>query len=120
LSADRTFAALSDATRRAILELLREHEELAAGEIAGRFPRISRPAVSKHLRVLRESGLVRAEERGRENLYRLDAAPLAEVQRDWLDGFAPLWEQSLERLKVAAERPRPPGARPGSHRRRSR
>jgi DNA-binding transcriptional ArsR family regulator len=103
LSADRVFAALSDATRRGILDLLREHEDLSAGEIARRFPRISRPAVSKHLRVLRQAGLVRAAERGREHHYRLDARPLAEVQRTWLDEFAPFWEQSLERLKDQAE-----------------
>ena len=61
-SADRVFGALSDPTRRAILDLLREHQEMTAGDIAGRFQRISRPAVSKHLRVLREAGLVHATE----------------------------------------------------------
>ena len=106
LTADLVFGALSDATRRAILDLLREHQELTAGDIAGRFQRISRPAVSKHLRVLREAGLVHATERGRENRYRLDARPLAEVQRNWLDEFAPHWEHSLELLKQRAETPR--------------
>jgi DNA-binding transcriptional ArsR family regulator len=106
LAPDRIFAALADSTRRAILELLRDHERLTAGEVAASFPTISRPAVSKHLRVLREAGLVRAQERGRENHYTLDAQPLAEIQRDWLDGFAPHWEQSLQRLKTEAEKAR--------------
>ena len=50
---------------------------------------MSRAAVSKHLRVLREAGLVRARERGRAWHYSLDAGPLAEVYRDWLESFAP-------------------------------
>jgi DNA-binding transcriptional ArsR family regulator len=103
LAADDVFAALADPTRRAILDLLREHASLTAGEIAARFSTISRPAVSKHLRVLRNARLVRAEERGRENHYTLQAEPLREVQREWLDRFTPYWEQSLERLKQQAE-----------------
>lgn len=103
--ADRVFGALTDATRRAILDLLREHGRMTAGEIADRFPRLSRPAVSKHLRVLREAGLVHAEERGRENHYTLDARPLADIQRGWLEAFAPHWERSLDRLKRRAELP---------------
>ena len=109
-SPDRIFSALSDATRRAILDLLRVEDELGAGEIADRFATISRPAVSKHLRVLREAGLVRAAARGRENRYTLDAEPLGHVQQGWLDRFAPYWEQSLERLKRSAEAA--PGSRP--------
>ncbi len=105
-SPDRVFGALSDGTRRAILDLLRTEEELAAGEIADRFPAISRPAVSKHLRVLREAGLVHAAEHGRENRYTLDAEPLGVVQMEWLDRFAPHWEKSLRRLKRQAESPR--------------
>ena len=73
-SADRIFGALADPTRRAILELLREHRSLPAGAIAARCPDISRPTVSKHFPCLRDARLVRAEERGRENHYTLDAA----------------------------------------------
>jgi DNA-binding transcriptional ArsR family regulator len=102
--ADAVWSALADQTRRAALDLLRERETLTAGEIAASFPAISRPAVSKHLRVLRSAGLVRAEERGREWHYRLDAAPLGQLQREWLDRFAPFWQESLARLKAAAER----------------
>ncbi len=100
-----TFAALADPTRRAILDLLRERETLTAGEIASRFPRVSRPAVSRHLRVLREARLVRAREYGREWRYTLDARPLAQVYRAWLERFAPLWEESLARLKRQVEDP---------------
>ena len=106
MSADRTFAALADPTRRSILEILRDEECLTAGDLAARFPAISRPAVSKHLRVLRDAQLVAAEGRGREIHYTLDVRPLAEVHRGWLDSFAPHWEQSLRRLKRQAERRR--------------
>ena len=108
MATDAVFAALADPTRRAILDLLREHATLTAGGIAGRFTGISRPAVSKHLRVLREAGLVRTEERGREHHYTLDAEPLGELQRRWLDRFAPHWDASLRRLKAEAETDRAP------------
>lgn len=97
------FAAVADPTRRSILEALREQPTLTAGEIAARFPRISRAAVSKHLRVLREARLVRARERGREWHYRLDPAPLGAIYAEWLAAFAPLWEESLARLKRQVE-----------------
>jgi DNA-binding transcriptional ArsR family regulator len=103
LAADLVFGALADPTRRGILDLLRERERLTAGEIASQFPSISRPAVSKHLGVLRAAGLVHAEERGRENHYTLDAEPIGQVQREWLDQFAPFWDESLRRLKARAE-----------------
>ena len=97
------FGALADPTRRSILDLLRERPTLTAGEIAAQFPRISRPAVSKHLRVLRQARLVRARERGREWHYSLDPRPLAEIYRDWLVRFAPFWEESLIQLKRQVE-----------------
>jgi DNA-binding transcriptional ArsR family regulator len=98
------FSALADPTRRSILDLLRDGEgTLTAGEIAAHYPRVSRAAVSKHLRVLREARLVRARERGREWHYILDARPLAGVYRDWLESFAPYWEDSLGRLKRQVE-----------------
>ena len=97
------FAALADPTRRAILDLLRERQTLTAGEIAAQFPQISRAAVSKHLGVLRRARLVRTRERGREWHYRLDPRPLAEIYQEWLSRFAPLWEESLQRLKRQVE-----------------
>ena len=97
------FGALADPTRRSILDLLRGKTSLTAGEIAARYPRVSRAAVSKHLRVLREARLVRARERGREWHYSLDARPLATVYREWLESFAPYFEESLGRLKRQVE-----------------
>lgn len=82
-----TAAAIADPVRREIVERL-AGGELGAGEIASAFP-ISRPAVSRHLRVLRESGLVTSRVRGQERVYALDRAPLAELDR-WLDRFRPL------------------------------
>ncbi len=102
------FTALADPTRRSILELLRDDTSLTAGGIAARFPRMSRAAVSKHLRVLRQARLVKAREQGREWHYSLDARPLAKVYGDWLSAFAPYWEESLERLKRQVEAPREP------------
>jgi DNA-binding transcriptional ArsR family regulator len=100
---DAAFAALADSTRRAVLELLRDHSTLTAGELAAAFPDISRPAVSKHLRILRDAGLVRAEQRGREWHYALDPAPLAAIQQRWLATFVPLFDESLGRLKIRVE-----------------
>ncbi|MCH8065671.1 MAG: helix-turn-helix transcriptional regulator [Chloroflexi bacterium] len=73
-----------------MLDLLRDRETLSAGEIAAQFPHISRAAVSKHLRVLRQSRLVKAREQGRQRLYRLDPLPLAALYHDWLGSFAPV------------------------------
>ena len=67
------------------------------------FPSVTRASVSKHLRVLRESGLVYAREQGREWHYALNAAALGDVYVQWLSKFAPLWEESLQRLKRQAE-----------------
>ena len=94
----KVFRALADPTRRRILQMLGDGE-MRAGDVAAGFP-ISRPAVSKHLRVLREAGLVHERREGRLRLYRADPAPLAEL-RDWLDGY---WAGRLSALKEVAER----------------
>ena len=100
---DAVFEALADPTRRAVLELLRATSVMTAGDLSAAFPAISRPAVSRHLRVLREAGLVIAEQHGREWRYSLDPAPLAGVTQQWFAQFAPLWEETLENLKRRAE-----------------
>jgi DNA-binding transcriptional ArsR family regulator len=102
---ERVFEALADPTRRGILELLRREETLAAGEIASRFGGISRPAVSRHLRVLRDAGLLTADERGREWHYRLNVEPLLAMQEEWLAPFVALGETALRRLKRRVESP---------------
>ena len=83
----RVLAALADPVRREIVELLAAGEA-GAGEIAARVP-VTRPAVSRHLRVLREAGLVTSEIRAQRRVYRLDRAPLAELDA-WLERFRPL------------------------------
>lgn len=93
-------AAIADPTRRRVLELVRDRE-LPAGAIAGEFT-ISRPAVSRHLRVLREAGLVHERREGRLRLYRADARPLEEL-RSWLDAY---WSGRLAALKALAEEDR--------------
>ena len=90
-------AAISDPIRRRVLELVRDRE-LPAGELAAEFD-VSRPAVSRHLRVLRDAGLVRERRQGRLRLYRADPAPLAEL-REWIDGY---WSGRLGALKRIAE-----------------
>jgi DNA-binding transcriptional ArsR family regulator len=100
---DAVFEALADPTRRAVLELLLAKKVLSAGDLAAAFPSISRPAVSRHLRVLRDAELVTAVRDGREWRYSINPAPLAEVTQSWFARFAPLWEESLRRLKDRAE-----------------
>jgi DNA-binding transcriptional ArsR family regulator len=90
-------AAIADPIRRRVLELVRD-EELPAGRLAAEFA-VSRPAVSRHLRVLREAGLVRERRDGRLRLYRADAAPLAEL-RGWLERY---WDERLDALRTLAE-----------------
>lgn len=83
-------AALADPVRREIVETLADGE-IGAGDIAARFP-VSRPAISRHLRVLREAGLVVSEVRGQRREYRLVRAPLADLDR-WLGRFRPLQDR---------------------------
>ena len=90
-------AALADPIRRRVLELVRD-EELPAGRLADEFD-VSRPAVSRHLRVLREAGLVHERRDGRLRLYRANPAALAEL-RAWLDAY---WSGRLDALKQIAE-----------------
>ncbi len=78
--------------------------EVAAGDLCAEFS-ISRPAVSRHLRVLREAGLVSVQERGRERLHRLETAPLERVQ-GWLDGFRDPWAHRLDALATEVHRTR--------------
>lgn len=96
-------AALVDPTRRTILELL-AGGELDAGEIAARFP-ISRPAVSRHLRLLRELGLVHVRAEAQRRVYSLEPAPLAELD-EWLSRYRGFWENRLDALGTELKRGR--------------
>lgn len=96
---DEALRAVADPTRRAILRLVRDHE-LPAGEIAARFPEMSRPAVSQHLRVLADAGLVDVRPAGNRRLYRWRP----EGMQDAAAFIEELWADRLTRLKLAAER----------------
>ena len=91
------FAALGDPTRRAIFEQLRAGPR-SVGELAGTLP-VSRPAVSQHLRVLREAGLVTDRKEGTRRLYRVAPQGVAEL-RDYLNGF---WDEVLAEFKDNVE-----------------
>jgi DNA-binding transcriptional ArsR family regulator len=97
---DLVFRAIADPTRREILRLLRARQ-YTVGEIAGNFS-VSRPAISKHLRVLRSAGLVRSERRGAASRCTLNARPLRAVD-DWLRDYETFWAQSLRDLKSYLE-----------------
>lgn len=94
------FQAIADPTRRSVLELLTDRE-LPVGEISGHFA-ISRPAVSKHLRVLAEAGLVKERKVGRETRYRLEPEPLQELKR-WLAYYDRFWDNKLNQLQRLVE-----------------
>jgi DNA-binding transcriptional ArsR family regulator len=99
-SPEATFQALADPTRRAVLDLLRRGSQ-PAGEIAGAFP-VSRPAISKHLRLLRRAHLVREHREGRHRVYQLNPDPLRAVD-SWLDQYRNFWTMSLTNLKNFVE-----------------
>jgi len=92
---DLTFAALSDPTRRAILDQL-VHGVATVGQLAEPFD-ISRPAISKHLRVLERAGLVNRQRDGRVSRCGLDASPMKDAA-DWVDRYRRFWDQQLDQL----------------------
>ncbi|WP_211748003.1 metalloregulator ArsR/SmtB family transcription factor [Paenibacillus sp. Marseille-Q4541] len=94
------FQALADPTRREVLYLLR-NGEMPVKAISEQFP-ISRTAVSKHLHVLSDAGLVKERKVGRETRYRLHAEPLTEL-KDWLSYFDQFWDNKLGMLKYIVE-----------------
>ncbi|MEU9608025.1 metalloregulator ArsR/SmtB family transcription factor [Streptomyces sp. NPDC048057] len=122
------FDVLGDPVRRRILELLAAGEQ-PSGAVAAVIRKefgISQPAVSQHLKVLREAGFASVRADGARRLYAVEPAPLREVDA-WLDRFRGFWEQRLDALgtelargkrerRVAAERRSPTGARPPENR----
>ena len=109
-----SFQAIADPTRRAMLDLLREGRK-PAGAIAEAFP-VSRPAISKHLRLLRHAHLVRETREGRNRIYELNPEPLRAVE-SWLEKYRVFWTQSLDNLKAMVEMEfAPPGTTGISHR----
>ena len=96
-------AALADPTRRRIVEVLAEGER-SAGDLAAHFP-AARPGVSRHLRVLREHGLVRSRVDGRRRMYSLDPGPLDELDA-WLAQYRTFWQNRLDALETEIHRQR--------------
>ena len=94
------FHAIADPTRRAILDHLRRGE-LGAGEIADRFS-VSRPAIARHVRVLRKAGLVRERRQAQKRFYSLEPNGLAEIDR-WLQPYRLFWSARLVDLKTFVE-----------------
>jgi DNA-binding transcriptional ArsR family regulator len=112
---DRTFAALSDPTRRALLARLVERKSLSVSELAQPFS-MSLPAVMKHLDVLSDAGLIAREKTGRTVACRLTAQPMEQAM-NWLNRYARFWSESFDRLAALLEEepwPNPPSPAPAS------
>ena len=101
LHLDRTFAALADPTRRAILTRLEQFEPLSVTDLARPFP-VSLPAVMKHLAVLSDAGLIVREKKGRTVSCRLKPGAMAEA-KDWLDRYQRFWTDAIDRLVRVVE-----------------
>jgi DNA-binding transcriptional ArsR family regulator len=97
---DAVFRAIADPTRREILSLLRGRQR-TVGEIAGNF-RVSRPAISKHLRLLRSAGLVVTRKHGAARLCGLNAKPLRAID-EWLRDYEMFWRETMQNLKSYVE-----------------
>lgn len=98
---DRTFAALSDPTRRAMIARLGDEEALSVSELARPFT-ISLPAVMRHLDVLSDAGLITRAKTGRTVACRLAAGPMEEAM-EWLARYEHFWSESLDRLAAVVE-----------------
>lgn len=95
------YDAVADPTRRRLLDLLAQAGELPLHELVDRFP-MGRTAVSKHLTILKEAGLVTDRKVGRETRYRLNAAPLREIG-EWVAFYERFWTERIERLQRLLE-----------------
>ncbi|MFJ7405937.1 MULTISPECIES: ArsR/SmtB family transcription factor [unclassified Lysinibacillus] len=95
------YVAVADPTRRKLLRLLSEVEELPLHELTVQF-QMGRTAVSKHLAILKEAGLVTDRKVGRETRYRLNAAPLSEI-KDWVSHYEKFWKEKALLLKNLLE-----------------
>lgn len=100
---DRTFAALADPTRRALLAQLEAHTTLSVSELAKPFD-MSLPAILKHLNVLSDAGLIARKKTGRTVTCQLTADPM-EYAMDWLNRYQHFWTEQLDRLAAFVEEP---------------
>src|SRR3954454_17050419 len=98
---DTLLHAVADESRRTVLEILR-HGSATAGELADALP-IARPGVSRHLRVLRDAGLVDVRNEAQRRIYSLRAEPLVEVD-EWLEDYRALWQNRVDALHTEIAR----------------
>ncbi len=110
MTSNAVFAAVASPTRRRILDLL-QHRGRPAGELVAAFPRLPQPAVSRHLRVLREAGLVRVTPRAQQRIYSLSAARLREVD-EWVAEYRSFWSGRLDALALHLDPPDRPESPP--------
>jgi DNA-binding transcriptional ArsR family regulator len=115
---DPVWKALSDLTRRAILDFLRDRPRLTT-EIVERFPHLTRFGVMKHLDVLRRAHLVSTREAGRQRVNSLNVVPIRQIYERWVGPFQELWSGELLRIRDIAEK-ESRGGRRGTSRRRKR
>ena len=99
---DGVWKALSDSTRRSILDLLRQGPRTTT-EIVEAFPHLSRFGVMKHIDVLREAGLVQTREERRQRINSLNVVPIRQIYERWVGRFEELWSSHLLRIKEDAE-----------------
>ncbi len=99
---DQVWKALSDPTRRTILDLLRPDAKTTT-EIVEAFPGMTRHAVMKHIDALRAAGLVSTREEGRRRINSLNAVPLRQIYERWMGPFSELWSSALLRIKDDVE-----------------
>ena len=99
---DGVWKALSDNTRRAILDLLREGPQTTTA-IVDTFPQLTRFGVMKHIDVLREAGLIHTREEGRQRINSLNVVPIRQIYERWVGRFEELWSSHLLRIKEDAE-----------------
>ncbi len=103
MSSRDAYTAIADPTRREILGLLRDRGVLTAGEIASNFASVSRPGISRHLRVLKECRVVTSRRHGKSREYVLDPRPLKAIRDGWLGGFSKMQAASLRALRRRVE-----------------
>src|SRR5215831_17629326 len=99
---DGVWKALSDNTRRSILDLLRQGSRTTT-EIVEAFTQLSRFGVMKHIDVLREAGLIHTREEGRQRVNSLNVVPIRQIYERWVGRFEELWSSHLIRIKEEAE-----------------
>ena len=100
---DAVWKALSDPTRRAILDLLRQGPRTTT-ELVEAFPKLSRFGVMKHIDVLRTADLIETREEGRQRVNSLNVVPIRQIYERWVGRFEELWSSHLLRIKESAER----------------